>query len=85
MSHTEESLFAEALEKRDPQERAEFLDQVCEDDAGLRASVESLLSATKKARGSPSGYPTGIPQNQGSLRRRPIAARTIARSQRSNL
>ena len=61
MSHTEESVFAEALEKSDAQERSELLDQVCGDDAGLCASVESLLSATKTARGSTSGHPTGIP------------------------
>jgi serine/threonine protein kinase/Flp pilus assembly protein TadD len=45
MSHTEETVFAEALEKRDPQERAAFLDQVCGDDPALRAGVEALLSA----------------------------------------
>jgi eukaryotic-like serine/threonine-protein kinase len=45
MSHTEETVFAEALEKRDPQERAAFLDRVCGDDRELRASVEALLSA----------------------------------------
>ena len=45
MSHTEETVFAEALEKCDPRERAAFLDEVCRDDPGLRANVEALLSA----------------------------------------
>src|SRR6516165_4822331 len=45
MSRNEESLFAEALEKRDTQERAAFLDRACAGDPDLRANVESLLSA----------------------------------------
>ena len=45
MSHTEESVFAEALEKGDPQERAAYLDHVCANDPELRAGVEALLSA----------------------------------------
>ena len=45
MNHTEETVFAEALEKREPQERAAFLDRVCADAPELRASVEALLSA----------------------------------------
>jgi tetratricopeptide (TPR) repeat protein len=45
MTHTEETVFAEALEKRDPRERAAFLDQVCGGDPALRAGVEALLSA----------------------------------------
>jgi serine/threonine protein kinase/tetratricopeptide (TPR) repeat protein len=45
MSRNEESLFAEALEKRDPHERAAFLDQACVDNPALRASVDSLLEA----------------------------------------
>jgi serine/threonine protein kinase len=45
MSHTEESMFAEALEKRDPQKRAAFLNRACEDDPESRASVEALLCA----------------------------------------
>lgn len=45
MSINEESVFAEALEKTDPQERAEFLDRACAGNAALRAGVESLLAA----------------------------------------
>jgi tetratricopeptide (TPR) repeat protein/serine/threonine protein kinase len=45
MSHTEESVFAEALEIRDPLEQAAFLDRACANDPKLRASVEALLSA----------------------------------------
>jgi serine/threonine protein kinase len=44
MNATEESLFAQALDK-DPQERAAFLDGACAGDAVLRGNVESLLSA----------------------------------------
>jgi serine/threonine protein kinase len=42
---TEESVFAEALGKPDPQERAAFLDRACAGDLRLRQNVESLLSA----------------------------------------
>jgi len=45
MSLREESVFAEALEKQDPHERAAFLDKACAGDAGLRQDIESLLSA----------------------------------------
>src|SRR5688572_7995365 len=41
----EESVFAEALHKADPQERTRFLDQACAGNAALRAGVESLLAA----------------------------------------
>src|SRR5215471_14290740 len=40
----EESIFAEALGKKD-QERAAFLDEHCKDDVGLRRQVEALLQA----------------------------------------
>src|SRR5215831_12204577 len=40
----EESIFAEALSKKD-QERATFLDEHCKDDDGLRKQVEALLQA----------------------------------------
>jgi serine/threonine protein kinase/tetratricopeptide (TPR) repeat protein len=45
MSVNEESVFAEALEIQDPQERAAFLDRACAENPGLRRNVESLLSA----------------------------------------
>jgi tetratricopeptide (TPR) repeat protein len=45
MNLNEESLFAEALEMKDPRERAAFLDRACADDPGLRKNVASLLSA----------------------------------------
>jgi serine/threonine protein kinase len=45
MSVNEESLFAEALEMKDPKERAAFLDRACADDPVLRKNVDSLLSA----------------------------------------
>jgi hypothetical protein len=40
---TEETLFAEALEKSTPAERAAFLDAACSGDAALRQRVEALL------------------------------------------
>src|SRR5215471_10673108 len=40
----EESIFAEALSKKD-QERATFLDEHCKDDVALRKQVEALLQA----------------------------------------
>jgi eukaryotic-like serine/threonine-protein kinase len=45
MNHTEETVFAEALEKHDLQERAAYLDEACAGDPALRAAVEALLSA----------------------------------------
>src|SRR5262245_34026368 len=38
----EQTLFAEALERADPQERAAFLDQACSGDATLRKRIERL-------------------------------------------
>jgi serine/threonine protein kinase len=46
---TEETLFAAALEKQDPAERAAFLEEACADDAGLRTRVEALLQAHAEA------------------------------------
>jgi serine/threonine protein kinase/WD40 repeat protein len=45
MNVNEESVFAAALEKQDPQEQAAFLDRACAGDPDLRKNVESLLSA----------------------------------------
>ncbi len=39
------TLFAEALERTDPAERAAYLDEACGDDAPLRQRVEALLAA----------------------------------------
>jgi WD40 repeat protein len=44
------SIFLEALEKRTAEERANYLDQVCGNDADLRAEFESLLKAHQEAR-----------------------------------
>jgi WD40 repeat protein/serine/threonine protein kinase len=43
--HREEALFAAALEKRTPAERAAYLEGACGDDHALRARIESLLAA----------------------------------------
>jgi serine/threonine protein kinase len=45
---TEESIFLGALEKKDPAERAVYLDTVCGKDKALRHAVEQLLIAHEK-------------------------------------
>jgi hypothetical protein len=40
----EQSLFIEALEKKDPAERAAFLERACAGDAALRQRLERLLA-----------------------------------------
>jgi len=45
MKANEESVFAEAVNKQNPQDRAAFLDQACAGNPTLRQNVESLLSA----------------------------------------
>src|SRR5262245_36761652 len=42
---TEETLFAEALDKTTPAERAAFLDAACGGNAALRQRVEALLQS----------------------------------------
>jgi serine/threonine protein kinase len=44
-----ELALLEALEKRTPAERAAYLDQVCGDDVGLRAELDSLLESHQQA------------------------------------
>jgi eukaryotic-like serine/threonine-protein kinase len=46
---TEETLFVEALEIRDPDERAAFLDRACADDATLRGRLDRLLERHEQA------------------------------------
>jgi serine/threonine protein kinase/tetratricopeptide (TPR) repeat protein len=45
----EQSLFAEALERVDPQQRAAFLDEACRDDPALRQRMERLLAQHQHA------------------------------------
>jgi serine/threonine protein kinase/WD40 repeat protein len=47
-SHTEESIFLEALEIASATERAAYLDRICGEDAVLRARVEQLLRAHER-------------------------------------
>jgi hypothetical protein len=42
---SEETLFALALEKADPAERAAFLDEACASDPALRARLGALLAS----------------------------------------
>jgi serine/threonine protein kinase/pimeloyl-ACP methyl ester carboxylesterase len=48
-TRTEESIFAEALDKRTPEECAAFLDSACGSDADLRARIENLLRSHEHA------------------------------------
>src|SRR5262245_54999841 len=48
-SVNEQTLFAEALERAEPQERAAFLDQACQGDPVLRARIERLLAQHEHA------------------------------------
>jgi WD40 repeat protein/serine/threonine protein kinase len=48
-TRSEESIFAEVLNKRSPEERAAFLDGACGSDAALRARVENLLRSHEQA------------------------------------
>src|SRR5687768_175124 len=45
----EQTLFAEALERTDPQARAAFLDQACQSNPALRARIERLLAQHQHA------------------------------------
>ncbi|MBC7855989.1 MAG: serine/threonine protein kinase, partial [Pirellulaceae bacterium] len=45
----EQTIFTDALAKRNPNERQFFLDQACGKDAALRAQVEELLAAEQGA------------------------------------
>jgi WD40 repeat protein len=68
MSVNEESVFAEAQEIQNPQERAAFLDRVCAGDPGLRREVESLLAAYTAGQflESPAPLPvTFVPERAG--------------------
>src|SRR5437667_11756307 len=45
----EESIFAAALEKGNPAERAAYLDEACAGDPALRSEVEALLQSHQEA------------------------------------
>src|SRR5438067_635201 len=45
----EQTLFAEALERTDPRDRAAFLDQACHGNPALRARIERLLAQHEHA------------------------------------
>src|SRR6187455_1645959 len=45
MNATEETIFNKALDKRDRNERSDYLDQACAGDAALRNRIEQLVSA----------------------------------------
>src|SRR5262245_24260809 len=45
----EQTLFAEALERTDPHDRAVYLDEACGGDAALRQRIERLLAQHENA------------------------------------
>ena len=49
IARNEESIFAEALDKRSAEEREAFLDAACGSDAVLRARIESLLKSHEES------------------------------------
>src|SRR5262245_46714334 len=53
----DESIFHEALARRTPSERADYLDHACAGNPELRASVEGLLEANDGATGFLEGRP----------------------------
>jgi serine/threonine protein kinase len=66
----EREIFCEALDRPATGDRAKYLDEVCGNDAGLRARVEALLNAHQEAGRFLAGAPGG---NATSLDRLPIA------------
>src|SRR4051794_34621987 len=54
-----ETIFAGAVERATPAERAAFLDHACGGDAALRAWVDALLAAHDGAGGFLGGAPPG--------------------------
>src|SRR5262245_17599666 len=74
---TEEAIFAAALEKSTPAERAAYLDEACAGDAALRRRVEALLQshegagsflehpALQRAAGGPDGTHAEPPAARG--------------------
>jgi serine/threonine protein kinase len=65
---TEETIFAAALDKTDPAERAAFLEHACSEDADLRRRVEGLIAAHEKA-GSFLGRPAVAPDTDHATTR----------------
>jgi serine/threonine protein kinase/Flp pilus assembly protein TadD len=57
-----ESVFAAALQKASPQERAAYLDQACAENPALRGRVEALLKAHDQAGSFLQDQPAGQPQ-----------------------
>ena len=62
-------LFQSVLERR-PEERREFLRQICESDMTLLREVESLLSAHEQARDFLERPPSGVDPKKLGLRTR---------------
>src|SRR5262245_54463657 len=57
---SEEEIFRQALARRDPEERAAYLQQACGGGPALRASIEELLRADVGATGFLEGDPPKV-------------------------
>jgi hypothetical protein len=57
---TEETIFAEALDKGSSLERAAYLEAACAGNAPMRESVEALLLAHERAAGILEAHPLGL-------------------------
>ena len=58
------TIFAEALEKKSPEARAEYLDRACRGDKELRQRVEALIAARKAAGGFLGGEDPGSDEDE---------------------
>ncbi len=72
------TVFAEALERTDPAERAAYLDGACGDDAALRRRVEALLAAHDGAGRFLEGDPAGSSEATSAEAPETIAASVAA-------
>ena len=72
------TVFAEALERTDPAERAAYLDGACGDDAALRRRVEALLAAHDGAGRFLEGDPAGTSEPTSAEAPETIAASVAA-------
>src|SRR5262249_36668672 len=62
---TDETIFATALEKADPAERAAFLAEACGDDTERRQRLEGLLEAHGRPPSSPDRPRAAAPDSDG--------------------
>ncbi len=68
-----ESIFVEALAKTDPQQRRVYLDEICGQNAELRARVERLLQAHERAASFLEEQASGLVEAEATLDINPAA------------